>query len=79
MPGDEEPVCAQDEGKVPFSCWKTRINAEKTKTNKKVKIDMPPSMKYATNSEVFAYPTTPKASPVAWDAKRIVTWKRMTV
>jgi len=38
-----------------------------------------PRIKYATKRLTFEYPTTPKATPVAWDAKRIVTWKRMTV
>ena len=51
------------------------ISAQK----KKKKEDLPPRIKYATNSWVFEKPTTPKASPVAWDAKRIVIWKRMMV
>lgn len=80
LPHDEEPICAQDEGKIPFGCWKKPKSVDQcSEKKKKKKEDLPPRIKYATNSWVFEKPTTPKASPVAWDAKRIVIWKRMMV
>ena len=74
LPRDEEAVSAQDECKIPFGCLlEDGILGQLRFLKAAREDDWPPNIKYATNSEVFTYPTTPKASPVAWDARRTVT------